>query len=425
MIERIVKLLNENSGVSDYRINSTSRASYELFFVHRDLETVRSTETVNIKVTVFSAHNGKLGDATFTVYSSYTDEKIAEEIAKALKKAELVNNEPYALPANETGEFVSDSNMREPALPELGAQIADAVFAADCYENGSINALEVFVYRDTVRVCNSRGIDKTEVKYSAMAEAIPTWSTPEESVELYECHNFTELDREAIREEIDSKMREVRDRSLAKKPTEQLSCNVVLAAPELRELFGEIAYNLTFAGLYQHANAYKVGDEIQKDRTGDALTLTARGRMKGSVQSAAFDDDGFTMRDRCIIQNGVAKACFGSVRYASYVGEEPTGALGCIEVDVGTMGAGELCAKPYFRCASMSGLQVDIYNDYIGGEVRLGYYFDGTCEIPVTGISISGKLSACLAGMRLSDTEAVYESYKGPKYAVFGGIEIV
>ena len=425
MIERIVKLLNENNGVSDYRINTVARTSYELFFVHRDLETVRSTETVETKVTVFSAHNGKLGDATFTVYSSYTDEKIAEEIQTALGKAELVDNEPYALPANETGEFVSDSNMGEADLPELGAAIADAVFAADCYENGSINALEVFVYRDTVRVCNSRGIDKTEIKYSAMAEAIPTWNSPDESVELYECHNFTELDREAIREEIDSKMREVRDRSLAKKPEEQPDCRVVLAAPELRELFGEIAYNLTFAGLYRHANAYKVGDEIQKDRTGDALTLTARGRMKGSVESAAFDDDGFTMRDRCIIQNGVAKACFGSVRFASYVGEKPTGALRCIEVDVGTLGEGELCSEPYFRCASMSGLQVDIYNDYIGGEVRLGYYFDGAREIPVTGISISGKLSACLSGMRLSDTETVYESYKGPKYAAFGGIEIV
>lgn len=425
MIERIVKLLNENSGVSDYRINTVACTSYELFFVHRDLETVRSTETLDTKVTVFSAHDGKLGDATFTVYSSYTDEKIAEEIGVALKKAELVDNEPYALPANETGAFVSDSNMAQMALPELGAEIADAVFAADCYENGSINALEVFVYRDTVRVCNSRGIDKTEVKYRAMAEAIPTWNTPEESVELYECHNFTELDREAIRVEIDSKMREVRDRSLAQKPEARLSCRVVLAAPELSELFDSIAYNLTYAGLYNHSNAYKIGDAIQKERTGDRLSVTMRGKMKGSVNSAAFDGDGFTARDKCIIENGMAKACFGSVRYASYVGEEPTGALRCIEVGVGTLGEGELRSKPYFRCASMSGVQVDVYNDYLGGEVRLGYYFDGTREIPVTGVSISGKLSECLSGMRLSDTERVYESYKGPAYAAFDGLEIV
>jgi PmbA protein len=73
----------------------------------------------------------------------------------------------------------------------------------------------------------------------------------------------------------------------------------------------------------------------------------------------------------------------------------------------------------------MSGLQVDIYNDYIGGEVRLGYYFDGEKEIPVTGISISGKLSVALANMRLSSESITYESYNGPKCAIFEGIEIV
>ena len=85
----------------------------------------------------------------------------------------------------------------------------------------------------------------------------------------------------------------------------------------------------------------------------------------------------------------------------------------------------QLKSAPYFRCASMSGLQLDIYNDYIGGEVRLAYYFDGEREIPVTGISISGKLSDALANMRLSDTATVYEGYLGPKWASFGGIEIV
>ena len=73
----------------------------------------------------------------------------------------------------------------------------------------------------------------------------------------------------------------------------------------------------------------------------------------------------------------------------------------------------------------MSGLQVDIYNDYIGGEVRLGYYFDGKREIPVTGISISGKLSTALANMRLSNEATTYESYHGPKCAIFEGIEVV
>ena len=88
-----------------------------------------------------------------------------------------------------------------------------AAIDADNCEGGSINALEIFVYKDTVSVKNSRGIDKTEVSYRAMVEAIPTWNG-EESVELYEQYKFTELDREEITREIAQKMREVRFHSL-------------------------------------------------------------------------------------------------------------------------------------------------------------------------------------------------------------------
>ena len=53
MNERIIALLKENPLVADYRLNTVKTESYEMFFVHRDLETVRSTDTVSRKVTVF------------------------------------------------------------------------------------------------------------------------------------------------------------------------------------------------------------------------------------------------------------------------------------------------------------------------------------------------------------------------------------
>lgn len=424
MTERIINLLKADSGVTDYRVNTVKTESNELFFVHKELETVRSTDTTDIKVTVFVAHDGKLGDATFSVYSSYTDEKIKEEIEAAKKKAALIDNEPYELPSDERESFVSDSNFKELKPHELAAKIADAAFAADCYESGSINALEIFIYKDTVTVKNSRGIDKTEVKYRAMVEAIPTWNG-EESVELYECYNFTEFDSEAITCEIDKKMREVRDRYEAKKPQSKLTCNVVLEAPELSQLFENLAYELNFASVYNHSNAFSKGDEIQKAPTGDKMNITMCGKMRGSVNSSAFDGDGVTAKDAQIIKDGKAVAYFGSARYASYLGETPTGNLRCLSAEAGTLSDNEMRSAPYFRCASMSGLQLDIYNDYIGGEVRLAYYFDGEREIPLTGISISGKLSEALTEMRLSENETVYEGYRGPARALFTKIEIV
>ena len=424
-VARIKNLLDADGGVSDYRINTTKTESSELFFVHKSLETVRSTDTTDIKVTVFLAHDGKLGDVSFSVYPSYTDEDIKAEIEKAKKRAALIFNESYELPSGETGSFTVASNFEDYDASDLGSKIADAVFAADKYEGGSINALEIFIYKDVVNVVNSRGIDKTEVKYRAMVEAIPTWNGGEESVELYEAYNFTEFYYDTIVAEIDGKMREVRDRLAAVKPEEKLSCPVVLCAPEVATLVEELAYELNFSKIYNHSNAFSIGDEMQKNPTGDKLTVTMMGKMKGSVSSASFDGDGATLVDTKVIENGRATGSFGSVRFASYLGKEPTGDLRCVSVECGTVTDAALQSVPYFKCVSMSGLQLDIYSDYIGGEVRLAYYFDGEKEIPVTGISISGKLSEALSGMRLSADETVYEGYKGPKYAIFDSIEIV
>ena len=424
MRSRVVDILKNTSGISDWRVLSTRTESTELFFVHKDLETVRSTDTTDLKVTVYIAHDGAFGEATFSVYASYDDAKIAEEIEKAKKKASIIANQPYSIPENEKGDYVSDSNFVDYEPHLLASLISKACFEADCVEGGSINALEIFVYRDEICLTNSRGIEKTQVKYRAMVEAIPTFNG-EESVELYEQYNFTEFDHELVLEEISKKMKEVRDRYEAKAPKGKLSCPVVLDAPELEQLIGNFVGELNFSMVYQHSNSFGIGDDIQKGARGDRMSVTMCGAVKGSVRSASFDGDGVTLVDRKIIEDGRAVALWGGTRYAQYLNESATGNLGCISVECGTLTDEEKISAPYFRCASMSGLQVDINNDYIGGEVRLAYYFDGEREIPVTGISISGKLSTALANMRLSNEPTTYESYHGPKCAIFESIEIV
>ena len=72
----------------------------------------------------------------------------------------------------------------------------------------------------------------------------------------------------------------------------------------------------------------------------------------------------------------------------------------------------------------MSGLQVDFFSDYIGGEVRLAYYHDGESVRAVTGISISGKLSQVLGSIRLSKESTVYNSFVGPRQAILQDMKI-
>ncbi len=422
----IQRLLEQNSELSGWRINETARTSYELFFVHRKLETVRATDTVSTNVTVYVDHDGKKGDSSFAVSTAMTENDIKQKIETAVRRAKLVFNEPYELP--EGGEETAElpSNMKDQDPKELGKQIADAVFAADTVPGGSINACEIFLYRDNLRVVNSRGVNKTQQKHWVMIEAIPTFTEKEESVELYEDHRFTDFDPAKVTAEIARRMAEARDRFTAKKPQAPLEINVLLRPHEITDLLSELTGDLDYGTVYMHANLHKIGDDLQEGGDGDKLTVTMKAQVPGSEESAFFDMDGAAFTDTCVIRDGVAAANYGSSRFGQYLGvEKPTGDLPCIHAEAGTLTQADMKKAPYLECASLSGLQLDLYNDYIGGEIRLAYYFDGEKTVPVTGISMSGKLSAVLASLRLSDRIVTEGAYEGPRYLMLKGMTVL
>lgn len=424
MTYNIANIIKENKSVSDYRINTTETQSYELFFVHKNLETVRSTSTTDTSVTIYVEHDGNLGSANFSLYASTTEDELREKVASAVEKALLIDNKYHTLPQNETTVQTIKSNFADYEPCELAAKISNAVFSANTDSNSSINALEIFINKIKVSVENSRGINKSEIKYDAMVEAIPTYNG-EESVELYKFFKFSEFNEKNITEEIARSMNDVHARSIAIKPQTPIKCNLVLNEPELRQLFMYLKDELNYSSVYASQNAFSKGDKIQNNPTGDLITITMCGKIKGSPDSAIFDADGVTLKDTQIIKDGEVVRYYGANRFAQYLGEEITGELPCINVETGTLCDDELTKAPYIECVSMSGLQVDVYNDYIGGEVRLGYYYDGENKVPVTGISIAGKLSDILSSARLSQTKTVSGKYYGPQKALFCGINVI
>ncbi len=423
-IELLKKLLGENKEVSDYKINFVGTESSELFFVGKKLETARATDVCDILVTVYKDHDGKKGESAFSVYESMTEADLKEKIAAAVTRAKLVSNEPYDIVSGKIAQRDVPSNFSDYEPKELAALIAKAVQKADLLVSGAINALEIFVYRHETKVLNSKGVDVTEIKYDAMIEAIPTWNENGESVELYEAYRFTEFDEAEIIAEINEKIREVRDRRHAAKPAEKIEADVVLNMQEAGELFSELAGDLNYASVYSHLNLHKLGEDLQHG-DGDKITITMKGEMKGSDYSAAFDSDGFELADKTIVENGKVTGYYGMNRFAAYLGEKPTGNLRCVGVNAGTLSDDELEKTTYLECISLSGLQLDLYNDYIGGEIRLAYLHKDGKTIPVTGISMSGRLSNVLSSIRLSDKVKVRRNYGGPYKVLLKGMEIL
>ncbi len=420
----IIELLKQNEQVDEYKINLNQKESYELFFVKGKLETTRRTSTCDKEVTVYVTHGEYKGDSSFLVYPSTTEEELEALISTAVEKALLIDNQTYELPAAGEGQYQVESNFSEYTLNDIAGITANAVFRAEAEAGTALNSVEVFVNRNTITVVNSRGVNKTQVKYSAMVEAIPTYNGSKESVELYQQYNFNSLDEAVITAEIEEKLREVKARYEAEKPEKAIEGSVILNKLELSELFSNLARDLNYSRVYAKSNVHSKGDLIQKEVTGDAVTITMQGEAAGNIASAKFDGDGMSLTDIRIIEKGKAVNYYGSNRFGQYLGETPTGNLGCITIEPGTACPKCLSRAPYLEVVSMSGLQVDAYNDYIGGEVRLAYYNDGTSITPVTGISITGKLSEVLNSIRLSTETAVHDRYIGPKKAILSGMKV-
>lgn len=416
--------LRENKKITDYKINIHKKDSFELFFVKGKLETLRCTDTCDKEVTVYAEHDGFLGDAKFNVYPSTTEEELAALAEETVNKALLINNKAYSLPEGEEGSYTVDSNFSDFQPEALAALVAKTVFSANTTPNGSLNAVEVFINKHTDTVINSRGLHKTQVRYDAMVEAIPTYNGAEQSVELYEQYNFNTMDVDALYHEIAGMMLAVKARYEAVKPTEKLEGKVILNKVELSMLMDEIAGNLRYMTIYSHAGMYQKGDAIQKDIQGDPITITMRGEAKGSPNSAKFDSDGLTLGSVTIVDQGVAANYFGQNRYGQYLGETPTGDLRCMVVAPGTAEEEAFAQGPYLEVISMSGLQTDFFSNYIGGEVRLAYWHDGEKTTPVTGISISGQLDQVLNTIRLSKATASWDQYVGPDKAIISGMNI-
>ena len=423
-MKTIIDALKANPRVSDYKISLSRKESYECFYVKGKLETVRCTDTCDKIVTVYADHDGFKGDSQFYVYASTTENELNDLIEKAVEKALLLDNKMYRLPENETGEYEVESNFSAYTLAELADKIADAVFSANTVEHADLNSVEIFVNRHTGTVCNSRGIHKTQIRYDAMVEAIPTFNGQDESVELYQQYNFSAFDAQIVKAEIAQKLQEVKARASAVKPDFALDCKVILNKQELEELFGNISRDLNYATVYAHAGLFHKGDAIQENPAGDTITITMAGSLPGNIRSAHFDGDGMTLKDTTIVENGKAVAYFGANRFGQYLEEIPTGNLRCLQVAPGSACEKCLTAAPYLEVLSMSGLQVDFFNDYIGGEIRLAYYHNGEKILPVTGISITGSLKEVLSSIRLSTETAVHDGYCGPKKAILEGMKI-
>ncbi|MBR0230101.1 MAG: TldD/PmbA family protein, partial [Erysipelotrichaceae bacterium] len=75
----------------------------------------------------------------------------------------------------------------------------------------------------------------------------------------------------------------------------------------------------------------------------------------------------------------------------------------------------EMKKEPYLEIVTTSGFQMNPMTGSFGGEIRLGYYFDGEKTVPVTGGSITVNMNKVLGNMYMSKETKQYDNIVLPK----------
>ena len=426
-MDALFTALERNSSIAAWKVVSTRRESCELFYVQKKTETIRATETVDYAVTVYVDKGEMRGQATFAVYS-YMDEKQIEELIKEnVFAASFALNPFYEIPGpEEYTEPKPSGNLMEKPFAETIAEIGKAIMAANVVENGSLSATEIFLYRDEKRIRNSKGVNVPFVTYECRIETIPNFVHGKEEVEIYQPLSFSVFDPKELTEKVAEALRLVKDRAEAVPMPHVGSLPVIIEEEEgLAMFFEEVVSDLGYQSAYTHSNLFELEQNIQEGGDADPLTVKLCPIVEGALESAPVDGDGVVLKPVTVFDKGVTKARHGSYQFGYYLGvEHPTGRIPVTVVETGTATEESVRKGPYLRCVRFSGMQADLANNFFGGEVRLGYYFDGTKEIPVTGLSIQGDYKAALQTMKLAKERITLEYYQGPKFVYVPNVKV-
>ncbi len=422
-MEKLIQLLQTTEGVSAYEILRCDKEQAELYYVGKKLETNRAVEETSTTVRVYNDFDEYRGDSSFEILASDDEGSIEEKLLETIERAKAVKNKWY--PLVETKENINEEYPLEKPLNEIATDIADAIFAGDHYQDGQLNATEIFVSLEHKTFINSLGVEHHYDHFGASYETIPTWKGEKEEVELYDFQRLETIDKEAISKHIEEVLGFAQKRAAAKTLNEvevDENIPVVVQSEMVDVLTAQLVYDASYSNHYFKMNQINQDQAVSQT----PFNITLKGVETGLTGSQVVDQNGVILGEKEIFHDGKLVGLWGGNRYGYYLNEEEvTGNLNCALVDGPRSDEGEIFKEKHLIVCNFSAPQLDWNSGYFGGEIRLALYFDGQQYIPLTGFSISGNIFESLQTVRFStENEIVNEfiSYSGPKYWIFEGM---
>ncbi|MFT5875846.1 MAG: putative Zn-dependent protease [Clostridium sp.] len=426
MIERIKKLIagfvkSDSSEMDGFKLIENKITASELFFIKKDLDMYRAKDVHNFNITVYKnfeeEHVAYTGSSSAIIHPTMTNEEILQVIEEIAFAARFSKNKYYPLvePSHKIQRSII-SNFSEKPLSDWLPTLTQAMYNSDVCDKGGINSSEIFLNKVYTRIVSSTGIDVSFISYKGELEFITNWKEDAEEIELYTHIDFSEMDYNLIDEKVKEMLIVSKEKAIAT-PTPALGkYNVLLNGTPVVELLNYYLSKASAKAVYNGISTAKLGENIQGDDVqGDLITLTLDPFMKNSTKSSPYDSDGFPVDSVKIFNKGVLNMYHGDVRHCHYLNIEPTGNISNFIIDGGSYSIADFKVDPYLEIIAFSDFQMDTLTGDFAGEIRLGWFFDGTNSIPVSGGSISGNIKNLQKQMYLSKELQKDNNFIGPK----------
>lgn len=410
MIDRI-KNIFARLCIDDYLIRELTRESLEMYFVKKALDTKRSVKTTDYTLTVYrSFTEGECeyrGSSEVLVFPSMTDDEIEKKIADGYASATHVRAMTY--PA---APVVCDVRERsEESLSRLCRGYAEALYRYDTEADAFVNSAELFCTSTYTRIITSHGIDVAYPSLEASGEIV-VQCKGESDVELFDYFRYEGEQYDALSERVRGKLNAVRDRARATRDLPSGEYSIILSGECVRTMLG---YALFLADAKNVHTGYSDG------RIADGVKAVFPDLEL--VPTVPYSREGIRMQERALVRDGELCTLVGGMRHATYLGAEPTGEYERIRAESGAYPLELLASIPCVYIDSFSDFQFDELDGYFGGEVRLGYYYDGERVRAVTGFSVSGNIRS-VGKVRYSRERYSDYTYEGPACMMIDGVSI-
>lgn len=419
MINKIKSIL-EDEDVNEYKIIETRTSSEELFLIKKDVDMTRSKDVQHFEVTVYKDFEEDglkyRGSSSFNIEPTMIEDEIKKLIEDNIFAAGFVKNEYYNIPKINSDELENtDSKFSQNELSDWMPKLIEALYKNDNEEKGGINSAEIFLNKNYKRIITSYGVDSSYEKYDGMIEFITTWKEAEE-VELYKMLTFSDYDPEYISNSVKEMIFLAKERANAKETVKSGKYKVILRGAPVKEVLSYYVDNSRAANVYNKVSTFELGQLIQGEEIkGDLINLTLDPSIRNSVYSVPIDDDGLALHKICIIKNGELQRYHGDLRHSYYLSTEATGNIENFVIEPGSKSIEDMKKEPYVELVAFSDFQMDSTTGNFGGEIRLGWYFDGKVTIPITGGSLNANIGKLQDNILLSAEIENENGFVGPK----------